>query len=118
MTLAERGLNMAARMLSDANGDDVDYSRAGETVTLSATFGRSEFQVETGSGVMIEYSDRDFIITAADLILGGVQSIPVRGDKITVGTEEFEVLAPGGAQVYRPCDSTGIMVRVHTKKMT
>jgi hypothetical protein len=122
-TLAQRGLAMAARTMGRAAGGDVTYARAEREVWIEeAVFGRTEFQVETDNGVMLETSDRDFIFPAEKLILDGERATPLRGDLITVAEpirdskEVFEVLAPGGAQPYRYADPYGVLIRVHTKK--
>lgn len=117
MTLLERGIDMASRLLPAAAGGEITYAHGAITVKIDAAFGSSEFATSIADGVLVEHSDRDFIFPAADLVLSGVVATPTRGDRITVGTEVFEVMAPGGAQVYRPCDPQGAMIRVHTKKL-
>jgi hypothetical protein len=123
-TLMERGLDMLARALPETAGGRILYQRGEERIWIEAAFGRSEFQVESADGVRIEHSDRDFIFPAEALILAGTPATPQRGDRISVVRENrldlqvFEVLAPGGEQVYRQCDSQGIMIRVHTKRVS
>ena len=73
-TLLERGLSMAARVLPAAAGGEIVYQRGEDRVWLDATWGRTEFQVDTADGVQIEYSDRDFIVAAADLVLSAKSS--------------------------------------------
>lgn len=123
-TLLERGLSMLARTAPKAAGGRIIYSRGDDAVWLDATWGRTEFNVDAGDGsVRVEHSDRDFIVDADCLILGGQLAKPQRGDRITVVNEErgdqdvYEVLAPSGEAVYRPCDSEGRMIRVHGKKL-
>ena len=122
-TLLERGLSMAARVLPAAAGGEIVYQRGEDRVWLNATWGRTEFQVDTSDGVQIEYSDRDFIVAAADLVLSGIRITPQRGDRITLVGEDqtdkqvFEVLAPGSAQPYRLCDPEGVMLRLYGKRI-
>ena len=124
MTLLERGLSFAARAIPNAAGGEIIYIRGNARVWIFATWGRTEFQVETGDGVSVEYSDRDFIVKAANLTIDGTIATPTRGDRIEVVNEDrtdkqvFEVLAPGGAQPYRLCDSEGVMVRIHSKRLS
>lgn len=108
---------MLGRAASQGAGGDVVYTRGAYSVTIAATFGSTEFQVDTGDGVRIEHSDRDFIVTASALILNSVVALPAKGDTVTVGGETYEVLAPGGAQVYRRCDPAGTLIRIHTKRV-
>lgn len=119
-TLTERGMGLLARALPVAAGGTIVYARGTSRVSIEAGFGVSEFQTDTAGSVLIEHTDRDFIFPAASLILGGTLATPQRGDQITVVDESkvFEVLAPGGAQVYRPCDPQGIAIRVHGKRLT
>jgi len=112
---------MLGRVAPGAAGGDVIYSRGDNQVLLSVTFGRTEFEVETAGVVTVQTSDRDFIFPAAELILDGAIATPLRGDLVTVITEQgtvgdvFEVLAPGGATPYRKMDPEGTMLRVHGK---
>lgn len=112
-----------ARNLPSVAGGTIIYARGDDVVELSATFGRSEFSVTSGDSERVEFTDRDFIFEAETLILGGTLATPERGDRVTVidaarvANEVFEVLAPGGAQVYRRCDADGRMIRVHSKRL-
>lgn len=121
-TILQRGMNLLASAAASAAGGQIVYTRGASTVTLLATFGRTEFQVEDANGIRIEMSDRDFIVASEYLLFSLVRVIPQRGDKITVinagseATEYFEVLAPGGAQPYRLCDPEGYMIRIHCKR--
>jgi len=123
-TLLERGLSALAGKLSEAAGGTVLYSRGSASVAWAAAFGRTEFSVDDNGTVSVEYSDRDFIGQTDTLTLNGFRITPQRGDRITVvqderiGSEIFEVLAPGGAQPFRLCDSHGRMIRVHTKRVS
>jgi len=115
---------MLSSTLPTAAGGEVIYQRGDDRVWINATWGRTEFQIEDSDGVRIEHSDRDFIFAATALILGGTLATPQRGDRVTIVREEhgdqqvFEVLAPGGSQVYRTCDPEGHVLRVHSKRMT
>lgn len=117
-TLLERGIRMAARALPESAGGAVTLSRGATTgATPNAAFGQTQFQVEVNGSVRVETSDRDFIIAAADYVIGSATT-PARGDRITSGSEVYEVLAPGGADVYRKCDPQGIVLRIHTKRLS
>jgi hypothetical protein len=122
-SLMERGLAMAAAHSPTAAGGTIRYSRGASSVTLPATFGRSEFQVEDQDGIRVEWSDRDFILQTSALVLDSAVAEPIRGDKVetldsngsTIDT--FEVLAPAGAKPFKYCDPQEQLIRVHSKKM-
>ena len=121
-TLMERGLNLLIRALPATAGAKIDYQRGEDRVSVSAGFGRTEFQVEDSGGMRLVHSDRDFLIATAELILGGQRAIPQRGDRITLVDplgrfgDVFEVLAPAGADMYSE-DATGTLLRIHAKKL-
>ena len=118
-TLMQRGVALLARAGPSAAGGTIVYSRGADSVSLAATYGRSEFTSERDGVMTVEANDRDFTFEIDDLILGGVETLPQRGDRITDAEGRlFEVLALAGAQVYRSCDAEGTMVRVHTKRIT
>jgi hypothetical protein len=120
-TLMERGLAMATRGGSRAAGGSILYERGDNRLTIDeAVFGQTAFQVEDAGGIRVEHSDRDFIFPAIAMIFAGSLATPQRGDRVTIiGHDEvYEVLAPGGAQVYRDTGMPGAMMRrVHTKKL-
>ncbi len=121
-TLFERGTRLVARASARAAGGKIIYKRGDDRVWIDATYGQTEFQVEENGGVRLEHTDRDFIFPSASLVLGGSLATPQRGDRIRIVAnghidgEDFEVLAPGGAQPYRLCDAAGAMIRVHAKR--
>lgn len=113
--------NLAARVRSDA-GNTITYARGASTVSVTATLGRTIFRTSTEYGVTRTVS-RDYLITADDLQLGGVRVIPVRGDRITEvdprgDSRTYEVLAPGGEDVWRYSDAQRQILRVHTMEVT
>ncbi len=121
-TLMERGLNMILRQLPEVAGGIIIYRRDTSNVRIEATFGKSEFTVETTDGVLIEQSDRDFIFAASALVLNGTLATPERGDRIETGDGTvYEVLPMDGRQCYRSfgSDSSGsnMMFRVFSKKV-
>lgn len=98
----------------------VTYTRTvGQTVTLSATIGRTDFEQADEFGVLHRIQSRDFLVLAADLVLGGEQTLPKAGDRVeeTVGakTYVYEVMAPGGEPPWRYSDPYRKTLRIHTK---
>lgn len=100
----------------------VVYSRADLSVALVATYGQTKLRLADEFGaIRIEWTDRDFIVPAAKLKLGGVVILPRRGDLVTVNdganVTTYEVLATGDEPPWRWCDPFRTMVRIYTKRI-
>jgi hypothetical protein len=124
-TLLERALNLAARAAPAVAGGQIIYTRGDATVWITATWGRTEFEVANGDGVRVEHTDRDFIVESDKLILNGTRATPAKDDRITVVAKHyrdnsvFEVLSLGGSEgCYRLCDPEGRFMRIHAKKVS
>ena len=98
---------------------EVVYQRGADQVAVQATIGKTEFEIDDGSGVIQRFQSRDYLIQTADLKLGGILTLPVAGDRIreTVGDQTFvyEVLAPGNEPHFRFSDPFRKVLRIHTK---
>jgi len=99
-----------------------DPGMGGSSVDLSATVGRTEFEIDDGAGALIKIESRDYLILAADLVLDAEQTVPKQGDIIreTQGAKVYvhEVIAPGGVSGgahYRYSDPYRKTLRIHTK---
>jgi hypothetical protein len=116
-----------AKLLATVRGTSfsrtVTYSRGSDSVSLSAGIGQTAFDAETSHGTVETYHSRDFLVTAADLILDGDTVTPERGDQITDTDPEtsevatYEVLCVGGKPQWRYSDPYQITLRIHTKKV-
>jgi len=97
----------------------VTYQRGADTVGLAATIGRTQFEQADASDVIHRIESRDFLVRAADLVLGGVPVTPVAGDRIRETSGEttfvYEVMAPGGEPPFRFSDVNRLTYRIHTK---
>ena len=97
----------------------VTYQRGAEAVEVAATVGQTVFQVDNGYGVLERYEARDYLVLAADLVLGVVAVLPKAGDRVreTAGTQVFvyEVMAPGNEPPWRYSDPYRQTLRIHTK---
>ena len=117
--LLEQGAAWLAAQLQAHASTRIEYQRDNDAVTLQAIIGRTEFEIDDGSGVLQRIESRDYLIPAGDLRLGGVQTLPVVGDRIreTQGGRTFvcEVLAPGKEPHYRYSDPFRTLLRIHTK---
>ena len=103
-----------------AAGVVVTYHRGADWVELTALPGKTDFEVDDGNGVIVEYRSRDYLIRTCELELAGTLVEPKRGDQIkeTVGNKihTYEVMRPdGGEQVWKHADPTRNVIRVHTK---
>lgn len=96
----------------------VTYQRGGDEIELSATIGQTTFEQVDDHGITRTQS-RDFLVRAADLVLGSAAVLPISGDRIVetdgAQTYTYEVMAPGGEPPYRYSDSFRNTLRIHTK---
>jgi hypothetical protein len=120
--LLQYGLDWLGDQLKAHVSRSVIYRRGGDEVTVQATIGRTLLKLDDGyGGVRMEWTDRDFLIHAADLVLGGNPVLPQRGDLVreTQGTTTFvyEVMAPGKEPAWRWSDVYRKMLRIHSKQV-
>jgi hypothetical protein len=120
--LLQTGLDWLADRLKEHASRPVIYRRGVQQVTVQATVGRTLLKLDDGyGGVRMEWTDRDFLIHAADLVLGGNAVLPERGDLIreTQGAKTFiyEVMAPGKEPPWRWSDVFRKVLRIHTKQV-
>jgi len=111
--LEEKRTQHASRVIS--------YVRGAQSVDLSATIGKTTFEVDDGYGVLVRHESRDFLVLATDLILDTQQTLPQRSDRIreTQGDQVFiyEVTAPGNEPCWRYSDPYRKTLRVHSKEV-
>lgn len=117
--LFESGASWLADQLKTHASHSVTYFRGAEQVTVQATIGKTEFEIDDGSGIIVRSQSRDFLIQATDLQLGGVETLPVAGDQIRetqgLNTFVYEVMAPGNEPPYRYSDPFRKLLRIHSK---
>jgi hypothetical protein len=112
---------LTGQMLAHAS-QPVVYQRGTSQVGLCATFGRTLLKLDDGfGGVRMEWTDRDFLIAAANLKFGVTATLPQRGDLIRETkngtTYIFEVMAPGKEPPWRWSDPFRKMLRIHAKQV-
>ena len=97
----------------------VTYVRGTDAVELSATLGQTTYEIADEYGATVEAKAADFLVSAANLVLGGTKALPEPGDQIRVTAGDqlqvFEVMDLGGAGHWRPSDPYGHTLRIHTK---
>ena len=94
-------------------GRTVTYRRGGVSLgTLTMSRHRQPSQiVDNGMGGIIEITPIDFIAKTSELLADP----PLRGDKIVVGSDVYEVNPPGGEKVFRRIGDQ--ITRIHTKQV-
>jgi hypothetical protein len=120
--LLRTGSDWLAEMLKGHASRLVVYRRGVQQVAVQATVGRTLLKLaDEYGGVRMEWTDRDFLIHATDLVLAGNPTLPERGDIIreTQGGKVFvyEVMAPGGEPPWRWSDVYRKVLRIHAKQV-
>lgn len=105
------------RIRSEA-AESVTYKRGGQSVAVDAVSGATPVESYASFDVVVDATWRDWLIKASELILGGRVVKPAIGDRITQsdGTT-WEVLPVEGQRCWRPSDSQGYQIRIHTKQI-
>ena len=115
--LLEQGATWLGQQRVAFASRSVVYRRGAANVTLAASLGSTNTEFQDASGMIEQYQSRDFIVQAADLVLGGVTVLPQRGDRITDGAATYEVLAPTGMECWKWSDPYRKAIRIHTKEV-
>ena len=115
--LLETASTWLGKMRSKHLARQVMYSRGADSVQVAATVGSTTFEISDQYGAVEKWESRDFLVTAAALVLGGEPVEPQRGDRITDGAKVYEVLAPCKEDVFRPSDPYAVTLRIHTKQV-
>jgi hypothetical protein len=115
----EQGSQWLSDQIDQYAASSVLYRRGSLTVPVQAGKGRTTFELTDTSGILISIESRDFLISAANLLLDDIPALPEVGDRIieTVGEElhAYEVSNFGAEQPYRFCDPFRHKLRVHTR---
>lgn len=122
--LLRTGADWLEAMRHDYAARAVTYRRGAASVELAATVGRTEYDVDTGHGVVEGYESRDYLLRTADLIIAGGQTTPEAGDRIEEvlpaggdATVVYGVMAPANEPLWAYSDPGRVTMRVHTKQI-
>lgn len=119
MDLMDRGSEMLERVRGACLSRPVIYRRGNDTIELAAAVGSTAFERTDDHGVIHRTESRDYLITAADLVLAGTATLPTPGDSIEEHDSDrvhvYEVVAPSGEPVWRYSDPQRRTLRIHTK---
>jgi hypothetical protein len=99
--------------------------RSGElSVDVIATVGKTVWRIDGEFGAQTRVETRDYLISAADLVLDGEQAEPAAGDRIEEllpdgTTAAYEVMSPDAAEPpWRWSDPYHGTLRIHTKQVS
>ena len=119
MNLLEDASNWLESKRTQYASNTITYQRGIETVDVSASIGKTVFEIDNGFGGIERTESRDFLVLTDDLVLGGARTLPEHGDRIreTIGTTTFvyEVMAPGKEPDWRYSDAYRKTLRIHSK---
>ena len=119
MDVLEQASNWLEDQRTEHASRSVTYERGVDTVDVSASIGRTIFDVDNGFGVVERIESRDFLLLTDDLVLGGGRTLPERGDRVKEvqgdSTFVYEVMAPGKEPHWRYSDPYRKTLRIHTK---
>lgn len=107
-----------ADTLADAAGRKVLYQRGDDEISLTASRGSPVAQVLDESGTVLQVERQDWLIAAADLVLGTTTLTPAPADRIVDGSDTYAVVNEGGEACYRRSDPAGNTLRIHTKRIS
>ena len=117
----KRGMAWLEEQRVRCMSETVSYTRGETCVEVQATIGKTDFEVDNGTGILQRIESRDFLILAADLVLAGQAIEPQRGDRIreTSGDKVYiyEVLAPENEDCWRHSDPFKKTLRIYTKQV-
>lgn len=91
----------------------VTYTASGGSPqTITATVGRTEFELVDANGIVTRVNSRDYLITASQL-----NAAPKAGDKILDGGHAYAVNEYGSEPAWRWSDAWHQTYRVHCKEV-
>ena len=97
------------------------YQRGDDSVEVVAAVGRTVFEIDDGSGAVVQWESRDFLIAAVDLVMAGEIVEPLPGDQIKEAAGGkvlvYEVMGPGKERCWRWSDPYRRTLRVHAKQI-
>lgn len=120
--LTQRGATWLGGKLKTAGGRSVVYRRGAVISSpIVGTVGRHEYDVTDNDGITTTVVMDDWIFTATDLVLDAVQIEPRVGDYIeeTLNgfTNQYQVLPVNDRPAWEWFDTSGILLRVHSKRV-
>lgn len=117
--MLDRGNGWLAAKLIQHTSREVVYRRGAQTVTVRAVVGTTLLKMsDEYGGIRMEYTDRDYLIRSADLIIGGEVVTPDEGDIIEDARDgHYQLMTIPGEPSWRWSDPNHHMLRIHAKKV-
>ena len=117
-----RGVSWLEGKLRAYAAKPIVYRRGESATSLCATPGQTLLKLADDFGsVRLEWTDRDMVVSASDLVLDGVPVRPQRGDVIEYVEDGnlniFEVLPFGTEPHWRFADPYQKLIRIHLKRI-
>ena len=112
-----------ATALQGVAGETVTYSRQSSQITgLSGVPDNQDYEVVDAEGFASVIPSYDWLVTATDLVLSGSAIVPRPGDRISGMLNGvamvFEVMPIGTKPACEPVDPDGLMLLVHSKRVS
>ena len=109
----------ADAMFAEAFGGDVTFVYGSSEITVTAEAVLHDYEVQDAHGVFETIRSRDYVISAAALVIGGEPITPRAGNKvkeaINGSTEIFQVMPLGDRPAAEHTDTSGTSWLIHTK---
>jgi hypothetical protein len=120
MSVLSSAIRNLSASLKQVGGEAVSYRRGNDSVEFVAVPVRTsphDYSIE--ADVSLTALDRDFIVWADDLAIGGELTLPMTGDEIdwfdSQGNKHtYQVVQRAGERCYRYTDQTQLQLRVFT----
>jgi len=113
--LLRQGSQWLEQQRSAHCSSQVTYRRGAQEQALSATFGRTQYEVQDDFGLVVAAHVTDFLVAAADF--APVFGEPQPGDQIIADGVVHEVMSLGNQGHWRWSDPYRTTMRIHTKEV-
>lgn len=118
----QRGASWLSDRLQAAAGRTITYRRNQLTVSITGVSVLNEYEAVDDDGFRTTLQIHDWLFAPEDIVLRSETITPRPGDRITETlsgvTVVYEVTPIGDAPCVEWVDTSGIMIRVHTKRIT
>jgi hypothetical protein len=108
-----------AKSLRGANGIAavaITYKRAADSLSLSATLGRSDFESLASNDATLRLRTVDFIVTTSAFKFGSTAITPQVNDEIEYAGNSYRVSMMAG-NCYRYSDPQKTSIRIHASRI-
>ena len=114
--ILKNGIQFLADKLKAHASETVIYKRGADSISICASFGKTDYQIEDQSGFQTGGQITDFLFAASDLIIDGLLTLPKAGDQIQTDSALYEALFLQDG-CWRYSDPYRKIIRLHTKEV-